>query len=75
MYYNMNTAHDDQEVPAAPMEDDLSQLQLEVAHRADEIWRREGNGRGSDVEFWLRAEREVMEHRLFAGAAGLHGFT
>ena len=75
MYYKMNTARNDQDVPALPMEDDLSQLQLEVAHRADEIWRSEGNGRGSDIEFWLRAEREVMEHRLFAGSTGLHGFT
>jgi hypothetical protein len=68
----MNTAHNELE---APMEDDLLQLQLEVAHRADEIWRSEGNGRGSDIEFWLRAEREVMEHRLFAGSTGLHGFA
>jgi hypothetical protein len=66
----MNTAHKNQYVPASQMEDDLSQLQLEVAHRADELWRREGNGRGSDVEFWLQAEREVIEHRLFSAETG-----
>jgi hypothetical protein len=71
----MNTAHSDPNVAASPMEDDLSKLQLEVAHRADELWRREGKGRGSDIVFWLRAEREVIEERLFAAGAGMHGFV
>jgi len=69
----MNTVHNDPDVPASAPEDDLLQLQLEVAQRADELWRTEGGHRGSDLEFWLRAEREVLERFLSGTGAGLHG--
>lgn len=69
----MNTVHNDPDVPASAPEDDLLQLQMEVAHRADELWRTEGGHRGSDLEFWLRAEREVLERFWSATDAGLPG--
>jgi hypothetical protein len=68
----MNTAHNDPDVPASELEDDLLHLQLQVAHRADELWRTDGRGRGSELEFWFRAEREVLERRLSMAAAELH---
>jgi hypothetical protein len=68
----MNTAHEDSHAPASGLEDELSQLQLQVALRADELWRNSGRGRGSDLEFWLRAEREVMEKRLSTAGERLH---
>jgi hypothetical protein len=71
----MNTVHNDPDVPASDLEDDLLHLQLQVAHRADELWRTDGQGRGSDLEFWFRAEREVLERRLSMAGAGLHGVS
>ena len=71
----MNTAHNDPDVPASEVEDDLLHLQLQVAHRADELWRTDGQGRGSDLEFWFRAEREVLERRLSMAGAELHGVS
>ena len=60
----MHTSNDDPNAPVVSLDDDLSQLEMQVAHRADELWRNEGQGRGSDLEFWLKAEREVVERRL-----------
>jgi hypothetical protein len=31
----------------------------QIAHRAKEIWEREGRQAGRDLEYWLRAEREL----------------
>jgi hypothetical protein len=45
-------------------EDELYLLQLEVAHLADELWKHDSNGRGSDIDYWVRAEKAVMESRL-----------
>lgn len=35
-------------------------LQL-IAKRADELWARGGQNRGRDLEYWLQAEREVLD--------------
>jgi Protein of unknown function (DUF2934) len=32
----------------------------EIAERAKQIWEREGRQAGHDVEYWLRAERELL---------------
>jgi len=60
----------DNGLPGVFSEDDLLKLELAVAHRADEIWKTEGQGRGSDLEFWLRAEREVITHHCFEALSG-----
>ena len=62
-------------LPASELEDDLLKLQMQVAHRADELWRTDGQGRGSDLEFWFRAEREVLDRRMSADGAGLQQFV
>jgi hypothetical protein len=47
--------------PAAPFqESDLLQLQIQVARRADRLWRMAGRGRGRDLIHWLQAEGEVL---------------
>jgi hypothetical protein len=35
----------------------------EIAQRAREIWEREGRQSGRDLEYWLRAERELNERQ------------
>jgi Protein of unknown function (DUF2934) len=46
-------------------EDDLLQLELKVAQRADQLSQEGGSVRGKDLEHWLRAEQEI-----FAGGLG-----
>jgi len=55
--------------PVRPMDAELLELELQVAHRADELWQNDGPGRNSDLAYWMRAEREVMERRLSYGRA------
>ena len=59
----MNTLVHDDPSSESYSEDALLRLEFAVAHRADELWRNEGQGRGSDLDFWMRAEREVMGNR------------
>lgn len=40
-----------------------------IARRAKEIWEREGRQTGRDVEYWLRAERELLSGTKRAGNA------
>jgi hypothetical protein len=47
--------------PAAIPGDPLSLLELSVAKRADELARIGGAGSGTDLVYWLRAEREIFE--------------
>jgi hypothetical protein len=53
-----------------PLPGCLSELQLRVARRADELARRFHRARGGDRTLWLRAEQEIFElaesewHRL-----------
>ena len=42
--------------------DDLSQLQLSIARRADELLRSHG-GRHPERDFWDEAEREIWDVR------------
>ncbi len=44
-------------------ESDLTQLELQVAKRADMLWRSAGNG-GSDLSHWMQAESEVLGRLL-----------
>ena len=49
-------------------DDPLSQLELRVAKRADELARIGGAGTGTDLAYWMRAEREVFEGQSGLGA-------
>ena len=60
----MNKQHLDASIRAALLEADLLELELQVAHRADELWQESGADRGSDLAYWMRAEREVIERRF-----------
>ena len=39
----------------------------EIAQRAKEIWEREGQQPGRDMDYWLQAERELLSARGRAG--------
>ena len=41
----------------------------EVARLARQIWEREGRQAGRDLEYWLQAEREVLDRRKPASPA------
>ena len=43
----------------APASSKSPDLRIEIEKRAYEIWLNEGGGHGSDVDHWLRAEREL----------------
>jgi hypothetical protein len=47
--------------PAPFPEDELSQFELHVARRADELARMNGPSLSRDLEFWLQAERELLQ--------------
>lgn len=47
----------------------------QIAHLARQIWEWEGRKSGHDLEYWLRAERQLLtrrddEARVSAGSAG-----
>ncbi|MEI6588525.1 MAG: hypothetical protein WCO38_01135 [Verrucomicrobiota bacterium] len=60
----MKNQSQEQSSSAHFFEDELYLLQLEVAHLADELWKHDMTTRGSDLEYWQRAEKAVMETRL-----------
>jgi hypothetical protein len=60
----MKTAATTETAPAPFRENDLLELELMVAKRADRLWRRAGYRPGMDLVHWLQAERDVLE-RLF----------
>jgi uncharacterized protein YqeY len=41
-------------------EGELMLLELEVARRADSLWRNSGSAKGSDLVHWLQAENEIL---------------
>ena len=57
----MKPARKQAKLLAAPNVDDLLHLELQVAKRADRLWRRSGYGKGRDLIHWLQAEGEVLE--------------
>jgi hypothetical protein len=57
----MKPARKQAKVPATPTFDDLLHIELQVAKRADRLWRRSGYGKGRDLIHWLQAEGEVLE--------------
>ena len=59
----MNTMPQENPLFQSFSDDALLRLEFAVAQRADELWRSDGKGRGSELDFWLRAEREVIEDR------------
>jgi hypothetical protein len=52
-----NTLKDD------PLGDRLVPVLQRIARRADELFGQGGRNRGSDLEYWLQAEREVFEQK------------
>ena len=48
------------QAPAPFHEEDLLRLELQVAKRADKLWRRAGCRSGRDLIHWLQAESEVL---------------
>lgn len=60
--------------PAVPevSRNDFAHLQLEIARRTDELTRTVARSRISDLDLWLRAEREIFARRdhLRPAAAG-----
>jgi hypothetical protein len=53
----------EQVVPAG---DDLLQLEMRIAQRADELRSHAGYPGGTDLIHWMQAEREVLESYLGA---------
>jgi hypothetical protein len=39
----------------------MSGLEEEIRQRAYELWERRGQTEGSEMEFWLQAEREIAQ--------------
>jgi len=50
--------------PSPVLEDELLNLEMNVARRADALARGASRDRGSDLAHWLQAEREVLADRL-----------
>jgi hypothetical protein len=46
---------------AVSTEDELLQLQLKVAQRADKLAQENGSVRGRDLQHWLQAEQDILE--------------
>ena len=59
----MNTMPQENPLHQSFSDDALLRLEFAVAQRADDLGRSDRRGRGSELDFWLRAEREVIEHR------------
>jgi hypothetical protein len=45
---------------AAPKNVAATPLREEISRRAHQIWEENGSPHGRDLEFWLKAEREVL---------------
>ena len=56
----MTTDSDQQEANPALPEDELTQLQLKVAQRADQISQKVRSTQERDLGYWLEAEREFL---------------
>ena len=48
--------------------EESSDLSVEIARRAYEIWLNEGGAHGCDLDHWLRAERECADKQKKASA-------
>jgi len=58
-------APDDKNPDTAPLhEGELVRLELQVARRADSLWRDSGGNKGSDLIHWLQAENEILGRYL-----------
>jgi Protein of unknown function (DUF2934) len=57
----MNTPEQDVSASIVFTEDDLLQLELRVAQRADKLSQENGSVRGRDLQHWLQAEREIFD--------------
>ncbi len=55
--------------PSPISEDELLNLEMNVARRADALARGAPPDRGSDLAHWLQAEREVLADQLPAAMA------
>jgi hypothetical protein len=56
----MDSASQEADASAPLPSDELTQLQLKVAQRADQISQKNGGARERDKEYWLEAEREFL---------------
>jgi hypothetical protein len=65
----MNTPQPEASTPVVFTEDELLQLELKVAQRADQLSQESGSVRGQDLQHWLRAEQEIFEGCLGSGLA------
>jgi hypothetical protein len=65
----MNTPKPEESSAAVFTEDELLQLELKIAQRADKLSQESGSIRGKDLEHWLRAEREIFEGCLGSALA------
>jgi len=59
----VNPSADSADDLSAFPEDELSQFELHVARRADELVKLYGSGPGRDMDFWLQAEQEMLKDR------------
>ena len=53
---------------SADWDEELFQLELRVARRADELARGNESSRGHDLQIWFQAEREIIHPSAPAGA-------
>lgn len=63
----MRRATREARLPESFSEGDLTRLELQIAKRADKLWRNAGFCRGRDLVHWLQAEGEVLERYVFSG--------
>lgn len=54
---------------SAVIDDELTQIELRIARRADELVRAQEASARSTAEFWTRAENEIWSDRLRPDAA------
>jgi hypothetical protein len=57
----MNTADSSRFAANRALHEDLFEIELRVARRADELARTRGSDRQKDVAHWSEAEREIWE--------------
>jgi hypothetical protein len=44
--------------------DILLRLEMRIAQRADQLWRKDGKARSNGLQHWLQAEREILTTAL-----------
>lgn len=52
----------------APAEDILLRLEMKIAQRADQLWKKDGKACCNGLKHWLQAEREIFARQPWAAA-------